>query len=438
MGGILPLLEAFAAFALTMAALTTVVSALVGTWNKLTRARAYGLRMQMVYFYRNELGATVRRLRDAAGGVGELAVLDAGLARKDEAGTRRLAQFLVDTTLLPQVVDFADTAEEGDARVTMLRNGITQPLWLVTGRNGFTRKPLDLVQRFYRWRSLRFALETLPAEEFAVRFAASGIGRDLRAALADDRLFEETLADLTRRFVALGNAASESFRRRAHVASYVAGFVLAFGGNIDTFNLLSTYLSKPELARVLVAAYERDAALPGVAADRSTARALLPDPAGLDEVRARLNSAVDDRRLGALDAQLQKDLQGRLAAVDGALRDLRESAVEATALIVGAGNAFPVGWNLYPNCAGASADMRCLVLAKDKPAAVLDTLRRDPGGFYRWLLGVLVTVFLLGLGTPFWVQVINGALYARNLLRGPNSTGTGAPPAAPAARTLAS
>ena len=67
MGGFLPLLEAFVAFALTMAALTTVVSALVGTWNKLTRARAYGLRMQMVYFHRNELGPTLRRLAGAAG-----------------------------------------------------------------------------------------------------------------------------------------------------------------------------------------------------------------------------------------------------------------------------------------------------------------------------------------------------------------------------------
>ena len=38
-----------------------------------------------------------------------------------------------------------------------------------------------------------------------------------------------------------------------------------------------------------------------------------------------------------------------------------------------------------------------------------------------------ITGFLLGLGTPFWVQVVNGALYARNLMRGPNSTGTGAP-----------
>jgi hypothetical protein len=433
MGGFLPLLEAFVAFALTMAALTTVVSALVGTWNKLTRARAYGLRMQVVYFYRNELGPTVRRLGAAAGAGKALAALDASFAGRDEASTRRLAQFLVDATLLPQVVDFAGRAVSGDARVTMLRNGIKQPLWQVTGPDGFTRKPMDPVQRFYRWRSLRFALDALPVEEFKIRLAASEIGRDLRAALQDDALFDATVDDLTRRFAALGNAASENFRRRAHVASYVAAFALAFGANIDTFNLLSTYMSKPELTRRLIADFERDAALPGVEADRGAARALLPDPPRLDAVRAQLKAAVDDPRLGALDAQLQKELQGRLAAVDGALGELRESAVEATALIVGAGNAFPIGWNLYPNCGRTSADPRCLALAKDRPSGVLDTRARDPGGFYRWLIGVLVTVFLLGLGTPFWVQVINGALYARNLLRGANSTGTGAPPAAPPA-----
>jgi hypothetical protein len=436
MGGFLPLLEAFVAFALTMAALTTVVSALVGTWNKLTRARAYGLRMQMVYFHRNELGPTLRRLAGAAGAGKALAELEAGLAAKGEAGTLALAQFLVDTTLLPQVVDFAGGAGAGDARVTMLRNGIRQPLWQVTGPDGFTRKPFDPLQRFYRWRSLRFALDALPAEEFTIRLAASQVGRDLRAALADDALFDATLADLTRRFAALGNAASENFRRRAHVASFVAGSVLAFGANIDTFNLLSTYMSKPELSRRLIADFERDAALPGVGADRGAAAALLPDPPRLDAVRTRLKEALDDPRLGLVDAQLQKELQDRFAAVDGALGELRATAVEATALIIGAGNAFPIGWNLYPNCGGASADLRCLALAKARPTGISDTRAKDPGGFHRWLLGVLVTVFLLGLGTPFWVQVINGALYARNLLRGANATGTGAPPAATAGRDL--
>ena len=57
----------------------------------------------------------------------------------------------------------------------------------------------------------------------------------------------------------------------------------------------------------------------------------------------------------------------------------------------------------------------------------------DAGNFLRWLAGLILTMVMLGLGTPFWVQAVNGLLRARDLVRGGNKAGDGPdgpPPAA--------
>jgi hypothetical protein len=448
MGGILPLLEAFIAFALTMAALTTVVSALVGTWHKLTRARAYGLRMQMVYFFRNELRPALDRLARAEPEQAPAPLrqvmreLDNRAADTDvttPSYVNSLARFLVDMTLLPQVVDFKDEGGtpsvdrgDGDARIAMLRSGLTRSLWMETTRDGTVTTRGGYRERYRRWRSLRFALDSLPTTEFKVRFAASTIGEAMKRSIGDEA-FATELARLTQRFEALGNAATESFQRNAHIASYVAGFVLAFGANVDSFNLLSTYMSRPEITRKLIADYESTGGLPAAQADRAGAEALLPKAQQLDRLRERLAAAVNDEQLASLAPELRARLQAGLAEMGAVGTELRGAAVEATAIIVGASQAFPVGWDLFPNCRNPVGDTRCLTvrIAAGSTATqgpdIWTTITTQWSASLRWLAGVLVTGFLLGLGTPFWVQVVNGALYARNLMRGPNSTGTGAP-----------
>jgi hypothetical protein len=447
MGGILPLLEAFIAFALTMAALTTVVSALVGTWHKLTRARAYGLRMQMVYFFRNELRPALDRLARAESEQAPAPLRQVVRARQPRADAdvttrsyvNSLARFLVDMTLLPQVVDFKSEGgtqsvdgNGGDARIAMLRSGLTRSLWMETTRDGSVTSRGGYRERYRRWRSLRFALDSLPTGEFKVRFAASAIGEAMKSSIGDEA-FAAELARLTQRFEALGNAATESFQRNAHIASYVAGFALAFGANVDSFNLLSSYMSRPEITRKLIADYESTGALPAAQADRAGAEALLPKAQQLDRLRARLESAVNDEQLASLAPELRTRLQAGFAEMTVVGTELRGAAVEATAIIVGASQSFPVGWDLFPNCRNFVGDTRCLTIriaagskATEGPG-IWTTLTTHWSASLRWLAGVLVTGFLLGLGTPFWVQVINGALYARNLMRGPNSTGTGAP-----------
>ena len=55
MNGFLPLIEAFLAFALTMLALATAVSALLGVWMRIFRWRSYGFRMSVKSIYDSQI-----------------------------------------------------------------------------------------------------------------------------------------------------------------------------------------------------------------------------------------------------------------------------------------------------------------------------------------------------------------------------------------------
>lgn len=100
---------------------------------------------------------------------------------------------------------------------------------------------------------------------------------------------------------------------------------------------------------------------------------------------------------------------------------------------------FPVGWNLYPNCALGSTATRCVRLVnlgKVSPHAdetgvvamfrnVMYVAANDFGGFSRWFLGVFITGIMAGLGAPFWMEVVNNFLRARNLMNNSRESGRG-------------
>ena len=116
-----------------------------------------------------------------------------------------------------------------------------------------------------------------------------------------------------------------------------------------------------------------------------------------------------------------------------ALRDSTAVVSDVHATVLAATQTFPVGWNLYPNCTATSAGVRCTAL-RARPTGSWPTceargecslfdylgvaFEHDTAAFWRWFGGVFVAGLMLGLGTPFWVQAVNGLLRARQLMRG--------------------
>lgn len=391
MDGFLPLIEAFLAFALTMVALTTAVSAIVGIFHRLLRLRARGLRQMMDYYFRNEIIPFLQSIR--AKQTAQPKKTDAIKPVLDNPHESKI-EFLVDMTLVPAVV-LQRGAESERAREALVERDT--------------------------WQSLAHGLDTLTSEEFAKRLKASRVGHILEDYCSSTgQAFDDWVTLLEERFASLSGAASERFMRSARIWTVVTGFLLAFGINIDTFNLLNSYMTNPQLRASVI---ER--------ADQ-----ILESPQGGGAQQQGAGGASVDKLTEAV--KRAKEAVPSDSAAAAALRDVTQTADELVkearnvqSIALGLTESFPIGWGLYPNCTQQreTVDLRCLKLASRStgsnlamPASFGAALRfvwdHDASGFIRWIIGVLLTGLLLGLGTPFWVQAVNSMLRARGWMRG--------------------
>jgi len=399
MTSFLPLIEAFLALALTMLVLTTGVSSLAGTWQRALRARARGLRSLLQAFfhlalrdYASPTPASVARF------VGEMSLQP---------------QLLADIAVLPD-----DAAKEG------------RYLALLPDLAGADQQNLSWGAA---WASRSRTLDTLSEEEFKTRFRASTIGRAMAQTLpAVD--FDAKLADLHTRFVAYGHAATEEFARNARLHSTVFALLLALGANIDAFNLLETYLANPALRAAVIEKYEKIGTAPATP-PAQTGSATTPVQQ-IEDLRA---FAAD---LAGKDAQALRLIDDKARLATNAVQASQTAYDEARQVVTDATTNFPVGWDRYPGCAPKGdtqryADPRCAgIRIGDRDASLAERIghafSEDGRQAWRWLIGVFLTIVMLGLGAPFWIQTVNGLLRARDLVRSGRQAGAGTPGKPPA------
>ncbi len=416
MAGLLAVLETVLVLSLTFVALATAASSLAGTAMRLARLRAKGLRDMVEYLFRNHVIPLLQRLntqfldpdRGATRGPFD-AVLNDTASRPDS-----LCQFIVDLTMAPQPLP---PSGNGDPRIAAVR------------ANG--------------WDSRRKTLDAISIEDFRVRLESSALGHDLRnhfeATGQPERLGVE-LDLLTRQFASSQSGARETFARKARALSVAFGFLLAIGLNVDSVNLFSTYLTDPSQRASVLAQREgilgeaergqlsgEPAQDAGVSATE-TEKTMREAEARLDLLLTRLDVIANS------DVMTKADPESELVQVSNtALKQAREVSEQAkltlrdvstavgelrqTAAIVT--ERFPIGWNRYPGCETVAADPRCLLTEPKNGDVGLARLQARvgdaPGTFINWLIGVLLTGLLLGLGTPFWVQVVNHLLRIRQL-----------------------
>ncbi len=453
MDGFLPLIEGFLAFALTMLALTTGVSAIVGVVHRVRRRRARGLRDMIRMFYLHEVKP----------------LLPEDSPPSAEASTDRRADFIADMTLMPMPI-------------VVEKMEVDEGHWHKKFESAERLSGLPWYQVLFhprrlgrRWQTLRYSLEALTDAEFSHRLAESDVGKALKESAAWERKglssWEELDAWFLQMFQTVGAAASETFERYSRGWSVAIAFCLAFSVNVDSIDLLNSYLTDPELRASVIA--QSDAILMQRPAEPEE-----PDETALAPLRERLDSgrqqlietagglkaAVETRLTSALGEAEGKhaaqavsaELDDLLQQVDGVRSNfdqLDEDLTEAEGQILGVARSltasFPIGWSRFPNCsADASPDLRCAgqdYWSGDQG----DQDRGDPGWlailsaahaaapaeFSQWLTGVVLTSILLGLGTPFWVQIVTTGFSLRRWVTGEEQGqgGAGAGQAPPAA-----
>jgi hypothetical protein len=331
----MPLLDAILAYALTMLLVATAVTAIIRATSASARLRREELGKYLQKFYSGELQPVVRT---------ELA---------------RLGQ-RVDQKVLDGLVVKARELEDS------LR------------RNPGLPKPAEASREELEVNEIEAEkLARVTTAEMVERLRRTDLGIGLMKELGEDA--DAVFDKLAERYEALQGFVSESFRQKSRFWSTLCALLLAFGLNIDSFHLLSTYLSNDDVRAGVLAQY--------------------------DAIVARYQEGSE---LGAEAADLKAAADAARKRIDA----LRESG-------------FPIGWPRFPYCEH-STDPRCGALREIAVGAQQPHQRpSDPEAWwnekwadwvfawtdvrlYFWVLGCIVTGVLAGLGAPFWYDFLSG------------------------------
>lgn len=343
-------LEGILAFALTLIALSTAVTAIVEVIQRVLRRRPAGLLKLMMHFYDHELQKTLNALKHP----------EIDQAKED------LIPFL------QQMVTLSGTAKFDGNSIESYRHA---------GQSGITRLRAEM--SLWR-RTLGNVVDKLSPQQFRERLRWTRLGQAIEDQ-PDEQEKTKIYKALEQRFDVLGTATSEGFSRNARMYTVTVGLLLALVGNIDSLHLLKSYLSDAELRQSIIEHQE---------AILERAQSVLAKAASHEQ-----NIGTE----GSLPATTESATQAANAEANKIPRELAEviGSTKEEFQILGT-YSFPIGWMLYPNCERSHLDYRC-ELSGDAYAV-----------FGQWLLGIILTGFLTGLGSPFWFEVVQNLMRIRS------------------------
>jgi hypothetical protein len=229
------------------------------------------------------------------------------------------------------------------------------------------------------WRGRR--LDHLDVNAFMARLGSSEFGDRIRASGVD--AMDGVLKDIAQNFNAFGDEASQFFARRARLFSVVIAIFVSWSMFVHPQQLVATYLQNPQIADKVIAMQES-------AAD---------DLQKSVEVKRK---AVDDAEAAgdqaALDAA-SKDWRGAVTAANSKLTALQQAGV-------------PIGWNDERLAtAGFVKGTFLWTVPVPLPAEWTDRSRAT-------IIWLIIGGLLIGLGGPFWYDIVNSLTNIKALVGG--------------------
>jgi hypothetical protein len=367
------LLDGFLAFALTLAALATVVSVLVEILHRVLLLRTKGLNQMLSAYFDKVLAPRLG---------GTVPVDSQGRVIPAQALKQNMIDTLVNSTIQNEIVG----------------------TWI--GRKlHFLFGPLT-------------ANTKVTTEEFLLRLPQTDAFRALKGRAQAQ--VEQHLTELGVKYDEYGAAISDYFKRRAQVVSILAGILLGVFANIDGLRIYEGFVNDPVLREQIIAKlpeWEGRIATPSPspgepqkigepqkdAERRSTATApAAATQAEIDEVRASLERVSGDlATLAGMGLPIGWNrypncLQKEPASLDGRCRNALSHVQSA--------------------CPDAAA---CATIW----SSVWATAGVDTSEFLKWLFAAIVTGVLIGLGGPFWFDVARKLSQVTSSLRGKSQAG---------------
>lgn len=274
------------------------------------------------------------------------------------------------------------------------------------------------------WIGLRRGVHDKVSMEHVLRRLAELGKVEKMAKSATDELRNE-LYRLAGKFEEFGSSVSASFKRRAQIWSIVFGVVLAVVVNVDGLRIFEAYLAKPDLAHTVIAREKQFLEAYETAEQRK--REIFEQQQVVHEARAALDKARADNgnespqaraaaaTLGSEEAKLadltQPEEIRRIAL------DAQQQVKEIVALGV------PIGSEYFPHCRFFKDDQLLTTCSGPLwPGGVDPALWSERfrflGHIALWLVPVLVTGLLIGLGAPFWFDVAKRLAQVREMFNG--------------------
>jgi len=410
----MPLIEAALAFAITMLALSLVVSSFVEMVHRIFSMREAGLKYMLGQMFDQVLAKYVAPEITAA--VQADNAVAAGL--KDDRVKQLLASartgFVerMSANRAPMGVTPKATPSDPAAKVA---SNPKRAFGLWSGRDLSSLTTAEFMERLG---SIDVGAAVMQANA-AVNAAANAAAHAAGAAAADAAsATDAVLKDVAQKFEAFGNEAGDYFEGRARLLSVLVAMGLALAAHVDAVDLFKTYLQDPnarakviEQSQAVTAQYK--ASQDTIDALKKIDPAVTPSP---DEVKKQIEA-------------LQNDSLAAIAKANGTVKQFADLGV-------------PLGWTPTRMEAADMADLVWLC-----PAAAPNGWQRlwaadcKPADRTVWLalptvLSVWFYLFLggllIGLGSPFWYDAVTGLTNIRNTASGQAGAAAPPPPAAAA------
>src|SRR2546430_8804251 len=394
------LIEAALAFAITMLALSLVVSSFVEIIHRIFSMREAGLKYVLGQMFDQVLAKYV------APGITRAVEADATIAaaaRNDRirellTGARTAFVERMSANRAPMGVTPKATPTDPAAQVAV---NPRRAFGLWSGRDLAAMTPAEFMERLG---SIDVGQAIADADE-----AVSNAARQAGATAAE--AVNVVLKDVAQKFEAFGKEASVYFEGRARLLSVVVAMALAFLAHVDAVDLFRTYLRDPnarakviEQSEVVTAQYkaakEAAAAVKDIVKD---ANAAPPDAkAQVEKIKQDWTEAI-----GNVDATVKQyaDLGVPLGWTDERIERANMSQWAWTCRDPNKKDGEGIA-SLWKDC-GKNQWRREIWVQVPKSPAVW---------FYLFLGGLLV-----GLGAPFWYNAVTGLTSIRNAARGTTS-----------------
>lgn len=364
----MPVLSATLAFAITMLILSMVTNVIVETIHRLVRMRQKGMRLMLGHLFDRVIAPMVPDTDAAALTAGRDAFLDMMTINRAPSGT----------------------ALQGEQSVSDDDGG--HLLWPWDGRR----------------------LDKLTVEAFMSRLGGSDYSDLIRMLGANsDAGTDAVLSNIAQKFQEFGDEASAFFERRARFLAVVVSIFVAWFVYVQPYEIFATFWNDPTIAQrvidlqdqtttVAMAKFAEGGADSGSTAPTDTASAEATDqtdPAGMEAAKAEVKAYIDQLVTAGVPIGWT---EARLKATG--FKKCRFLGIE-----------FPI-----PDLNGKSCDRPAPDTAAISDLALSDLAakpdRKEAPPVYATILWLLLGGLLVGLGGPFWYDLVKSLSSIRSVL----------------------